>query len=55
MQLILQLGFSIFRMNYKMLCQDESYEGEEPCFLAETTLGSVRKFSPHIVISEFRI
>ncbi|OXU29059.1 hypothetical protein TSAR_015174 [Trichomalopsis sarcophagae] len=34
-------GFSIFHMNYRMLCQDESYEGAQPCFIAETTLGSV--------------
>ncbi|XP_058804849.1 transferrin [Phymastichus coffea] len=33
-------AFSIFRMNYKLLCQDELRSAEQ-CFLAETTLGSV--------------
>ncbi|CAB0030101.1 unnamed protein product [Trichogramma brassicae] len=33
-------GFSIFHMNYRTLCENEDRLDEEPCFLAETTLGS---------------
>ncbi|KAJ8684290.1 hypothetical protein QAD02_020082 [Eretmocerus hayati] len=34
-------GFSIFRMNYRMLCQNGTKDFNEPCFIAETSLGSV--------------
>ncbi|XP_014221895.2 transferrin-like [Trichogramma pretiosum] len=34
-------GFSIFHMNYRTLCENEDRLDEGPCFLAETTLGSV--------------
>ncbi|CAB0044940.1 unnamed protein product [Trichogramma brassicae] len=34
-------GFSIFHMNYRSLYQNEDRLDGEPCFLTETTLGSV--------------
>ncbi|XP_014208083.1 transferrin-like [Copidosoma floridanum] len=33
--------FGMFGMNYKLLCENETLENPEPCFLAETTMGSV--------------